>query len=91
MAAGVQSGTSNALWNYEFSIDLRPNGVGSLSIAEIADFSTLTVDDLTTSVSHTILLSALAGMMRDLAAERTALMAIRVLISSTSRRTRPIF
>jgi len=45
VAAGVQSGTSNALWNYEFSIDLRPNGVGSLTVADIAYFSTLTVDE----------------------------------------------
>jgi hypothetical protein len=61
VAAGVQSGTSNALWNYEFSIDLQPNGVGSLTIADIENFSTLTVDDLTTGVSHTILLANLAG------------------------------
>jgi hypothetical protein len=61
VAGGVQSGTSNALWNYEFSIDLQPNGVGSFTIADIANFTTLTVDDLTTGVSHTILLSALAG------------------------------
>jgi hypothetical protein len=61
VAAGVQSGTSDALWNYEFSIDLQPNGIGSLTIADIGTFSTITVKDLTTNVSHTILLSALAG------------------------------
>jgi hypothetical protein len=60
VAPGLQDAT-HALWNYEFSIDLQPNGVGALTIADIANFSTLTVKDLTTGVSHTILLSNLAN------------------------------
>ncbi len=34
-----------ALWNYEFSIDLQPNGVGSLTLADIAMNTVLTVSD----------------------------------------------
>jgi hypothetical protein len=34
-----------ALWNYEFSIDLRPNGVGSLTLLDIATNTTLTVTE----------------------------------------------
>lgn len=39
-----------ALWNYEFSIDLRPNGVGTLTLADIATNTILTVTD---SEGHT--------------------------------------
>jgi hypothetical protein len=57
---GYQSGTSGpAKWNYEFSIDLRPNGIGTLTIADIGN-TTLTVTDITTGATNTILLSALA-------------------------------
>jgi hypothetical protein len=59
----VQPGNQNAghaLWNYEFSIDLEPNGVGSLTIADIADNSTLQVTNVTTGATSTVLLSALA-------------------------------
>jgi hypothetical protein len=41
-----------ALWNYEFSIDLQPNGVGSLTLADIT--ATLTVTDVTTGATGTI-------------------------------------
>jgi hypothetical protein len=50
---------SHALWNYEFSIDLEPNGVGTLTIADIQD-TTLTVTDVTTGATSTVFLSALA-------------------------------
>ncbi len=60
VAPGLQSGTSDAAWNYEFSIDLRPNGVGTLTLADIVN-STLTVTDITTGKTNTILLSALAN------------------------------
>jgi hypothetical protein len=51
---GLQTGTNKAAWNYEFSIDLRPNGVGSLTIADISANTTLTVTDLTTGATNTI-------------------------------------
>ncbi len=61
VAPGYQSGTSGpAKWNYEFSIDLRPNGIGGLTIADISNNTTLTVTDVTTGATNTILLSALA-------------------------------
>jgi hypothetical protein len=60
VSPGLQSGTSDAAWNYEFSIDLRPDGIGSLTLASISK-STLTVTDLTTGATNTILLSSLAG------------------------------
>ena len=60
VSPGLQSGTTDAAWNYEFSIDLRPNGVGALTLANISK-STLTVTDLTTGATNTVLLSALAG------------------------------
>jgi hypothetical protein len=43
-----------ALWNYEFSIDLQPNGIGSLTLAGIAANTTLTVTDVTTGATGTI-------------------------------------
>jgi len=51
--AGFQDAT-HALWNYEFSIDLRPNGVGTLTIADIVNLSTLTVTDITTGATNTV-------------------------------------
>jgi hypothetical protein len=59
VAPGLQDAT-HALWNYEFSIDLRPAGVGTLMISDILN-STLTVTDLNTLATNTVLLSALAG------------------------------
>jgi len=43
-----------ALWNYEFSIDLQPNGRGSLTLADIAANTILTVTDLDTGDTATI-------------------------------------
>jgi hypothetical protein len=57
---GLQD-SGHALWNYEFSIDLQPNGVGSLTIADISNNTTLTVTDLTTGVTNTVNLFTLAG------------------------------
>jgi hypothetical protein len=51
--AGNQDAT-HARWNYEFSIDLRPNGVGTLTIGDISANTTLTVTDLTTSATATV-------------------------------------
>jgi hypothetical protein len=49
---GYQNPT-HALWNYEFSIDLQPNGAGSgLTLNEIT--ATLTVTDLTTGATGTV-------------------------------------
>jgi hypothetical protein len=55
---GNQDAT-HALWNYEFSIDLEPNGVGTLTLSDI--IATLTVTDLNTSATNTVNLSTLAG------------------------------
>jgi hypothetical protein len=48
---------SLALWNYEFSIDLDPNGAANpspLNIEDIAPYTFLTITDLTTSTSGTV-------------------------------------
>ena len=49
------TGTSGglALWNYEFSIDLRPAGVGTLTLANLLNAS-LTITDNGTNTSITI-------------------------------------
>ena len=47
---GGASHPNYALWNYEFSIDLRPNGVGALTLGDIATNTVLTVTD---SEGHT--------------------------------------
>ena len=53
LPAGPQvSSPSHAAWNYEFSIDLDPNGVGTLTMAGID--ASLTITDLTTSATATI-------------------------------------
>jgi hypothetical protein len=56
--AGAQVGPpadpTKAWWNYDFSVDLRPLGVGTLTLANVAPFSTLTVQDLTKGTSATI-------------------------------------
>jgi hypothetical protein len=49
---GSSSNANLALWNYEFSIDLRPGGVGSLTLANIV--ATLTVTDVTTGATGTV-------------------------------------
>ena len=41
-----------ASWNYEFSIDLRPLGVGTLTLADIT--AALQITDLTTGATNTI-------------------------------------
>lgn len=46
------SSPSHAAWNYEFSIDLEPGGVGSLTLGDIN--ASLTITDLTTSATATI-------------------------------------
>jgi len=46
------SSPSHAAWNYEFSIDLEPNGIGTLTMADID--ASLTIIDLTTSATATI-------------------------------------
>jgi hypothetical protein len=43
---------SHAAWNYEFSIDLRPGGVGTLTLADIT--ATLTITDVTTGATATV-------------------------------------
>lgn len=43
---------ARAAWNYDFSIDLRPNGVGSLTFNDIT--ALLTVTDLTTLQSGSV-------------------------------------
>lgn len=51
--AGPQpSSLSHAAWNYEFSIDLEPNGVGTLTLADIS--ASLTITDVTTGATATI-------------------------------------
>jgi len=58
----VQPGDQNpghALWNYEFSIDLEPNGVGTLNLSDIV--ATLTVTDLNTAATSTVNLATLAA------------------------------
>ena len=42
---GTSTNPALGLWNYEFSIDLRPNGVGSLTLLDIATNTTLTVTE----------------------------------------------
>lgn len=50
---GPQIGSpTHAAWNYEFSIDLEPGGVGSLTLGDIN--ASLTITDLTTSATATI-------------------------------------
>ncbi|HEY2384100.1 MAG TPA: PEP-CTERM sorting domain-containing protein [Terriglobia bacterium] len=52
---GAQAGApTRAWWNYEWSIDLQPNGSGSLDLSDIFPYSTLTVEDLTAGVSATV-------------------------------------
>ncbi|MGN6370167.1 MAG: hypothetical protein ACTHN5_18070 [Phycisphaerae bacterium] len=48
-SGGNGAATNRAAWNWEFSIDLRPNGVGTLSLSDIINSTTLTFTDLTTS------------------------------------------
>jgi hypothetical protein len=43
------SSPTHAIWNYEFSIDLEPLGVGSLTLADIT--ASLVITDVTTSVT----------------------------------------
>lgn len=50
VAAGASGGM--ALWNYEFSIDLRPGGSGSLTFAAVTAAS-ITVTDLGTGIGYT--------------------------------------
>jgi hypothetical protein len=53
--AGFQtqpSASTKATWNYNYSIDLRPGGVGSLTLDDID--AKLTITNLTTSASGTI-------------------------------------
>jgi hypothetical protein len=47
-SGGVGSNPNDAAWNYEFSIDLRPLDVGSLTLADITANTSLTITDLTT-------------------------------------------
>ena len=42
-----------ALWNYDFSIDLRPGGVGTLTLGDLVA-ATLTITDVTTGAIATI-------------------------------------
>lgn len=57
---GSQSATvtDRAWWNYEFSIDLRPNGVGSLTLADVLPYSTMTVIDNTQGQQQTVSLGS---------------------------------
>jgi hypothetical protein len=50
------SAPTRAAWNYEMSINLRPNGVGALTLNDIFPNSTLTVKDLTAGASNTVAL-----------------------------------
>jgi len=60
--SGLQPGTNNrAAWNYEYSIDLQPNGVGTYALGDILNNTYLTVTDLTTSQTNTVLLKNMAG------------------------------
>lgn len=53
--AGTQIGSpTRAAWNYEFSIDLRPGGVGTLTLADIVQYTTLKITDVTTGATSTI-------------------------------------
>ena len=46
------SSPSHAAWNYEFSIDLRPGGVGTLTLSDIT--ASLTITDVTTGATATV-------------------------------------
>lgn len=51
--AGPQAGSpTHAAWNYEYSIDLQPNGVGTLTLADIT--ASLTITDVTTGATTTV-------------------------------------
>jgi len=50
LAGAVAGHPTYGLWNYEFSIDLQPFGVGTLTLADIATNTILTVTD---SEGHT--------------------------------------
>jgi hypothetical protein len=62
-SGGVGAAPTRAAWNYEFSIDLQPKGVGSLTLADITANTTITVTDLTTST--TLLTGNLFGFFTD--------------------------
>lgn len=50
---GLSSG--KAFWNYDFSVDLRVGGAGSLTFGDFAPTAfTLTITDVTTSVTNTV-------------------------------------
>jgi hypothetical protein len=53
-SGGNGAAANRAAWNYEFSINLRPGGVGSLTLGDIDDNSTLKVTDLTTGANFTV-------------------------------------
>ena len=49
---GFQGVTARAKWNYEFSINLRPDGVGTLTLADIT--ALLTITDVNTGATATV-------------------------------------
>ncbi len=49
-SGGNGAASNRAAWNYDFSIDLRPDGVGTLTLADIAN-STITFTDVTTGTT----------------------------------------
>ena len=46
------SSPTHAAWNYEFSIDLRPGGLGTLTLNDIS--ASLTITDVTTGATATV-------------------------------------
>jgi len=57
-SGGAGANAARAAWNYEFSIDLQPGGLGGggsgLTLADIAANTTLTITDLTTGHTSTV-------------------------------------
>ncbi len=52
---GSQPGVpSRAAWNYEMFVNVRPNNLGSMTLADVSQYSTLTILNVGTGVSSTI-------------------------------------
>jgi hypothetical protein len=62
---GTSTNPALALWNYEFSIDLRPGGVGNLTLSDITATLTVTERDANNNVIATATVNPLTHWVDD--------------------------